>query len=51
MSGLQAHVDEYLRLRPALGFKLKEEGRLLDQLVAYLDAAGVETVPRVGFDV
>ena len=44
MSGLQAHVDEYLRLRRALGFKLKEEGRLLDQLVAYLDAAGVETV-------
>jgi integrase/recombinase XerD len=44
MSGLQGHVDEYLRLRRALGFKLKEEGRLLDQLVAYLDAASVETV-------
>lgn len=44
MSDLQAHVDEYLRLRRALGFKLKEEGRLLAQLVAYLDAAGVETL-------
>ena len=27
MSGLQAHVDEYLRLRRALGFKLEEDGR------------------------
>jgi hypothetical protein len=44
MSGLQAHVDEYLRLRRALGFKLKEEGRLLEQFVAYLEAAGANTV-------
>ena len=44
MSGLQAHVDEYLRLRRALGFKLKEEERLLGQLVGYLDAAGARTV-------
>ena len=44
MSGLQGHVDEYLRLRRALGFKLKEEGRLLGQLAAYLDAAGAETI-------
>jgi integrase/recombinase XerD len=44
MSGLQAHVDEYLRLRRALGFKLKEEGRLLGQLVGYLEAAGASTV-------
>ncbi len=27
MSGLQAHVDDYLRLRRALGFKLREDGR------------------------
>ena len=44
MSGLQAHVDEYLRLRRALGFKLKEEERLLGQLVGYLNAAGARTV-------
>jgi integrase/recombinase XerD len=44
MSGLQAHVDEYLRLRRALGFKLKEEERLLGQLVGYLEAAGATTV-------
>ena len=44
MSGLQAHVDDYLRLRRALGFKLKEDERVLGQLVAYLEAAGAETV-------
>jgi integrase len=44
MSGLQAHVDEYLRLRRALGFKLREDERTLSQLVGYLEAAGVTTV-------
>jgi integrase/recombinase XerD len=44
MSGLQAHVDEYLRLRRALGFKLKEDERTLGQLVAHLEAAGASTV-------
>ena len=46
MSGLQAHVDDYLRLRRALGFKLKEDERVLGQLVGYLEAAGAETVSR-----
>ena len=44
MSGPQAHVDDYLRLRRALGFKLKEEERLLGQLVGSLQAAGATTV-------
>jgi integrase/recombinase XerD len=44
MSGLQAHVDDYLRLRRALGFKLKEEERLLGQLVGYLEADGARTL-------
>jgi integrase/recombinase XerD len=44
MSGLQAHVDEYLRLRRALGFKLREDERVLGQLVGYLEAAGATTV-------
>lgn len=44
MSGLQARVDEYLRLRRALGFKLKEEERLLGQFVDHLEAAGASTV-------
>ena len=44
MSGLQERVDEYLRLRRALGFKLKEDERTLGQLVGYLEAAGASTV-------
>jgi integrase/recombinase XerD len=44
VSRLQVHVDDYLRLRRALGFKLEREGRLLPQLVAYLEAAGAKTV-------
>lgn len=44
MSGLQAHVDEYLRLRRALGFKLREDERLLTQLVGYLETADASTV-------
>jgi len=44
MSGLHSHVDEYLRLRRALGFKLKREGQMLPQFADYLDAAGARTV-------
>jgi hypothetical protein len=44
ISDLQAHVDQYLRLRRGLGFKLKEEERLLAQLVRYLEAADATTV-------
>ena len=43
---LQAHVDDYLRLRRALGFKLERHGRILPQLAAYLEAAGASTVTR-----
>lgn len=46
MSGLQPHVDDYLRLRRGLGFKLERHGRLLPQLVAYLESAGERTVKR-----
>jgi len=44
MSALDAHVEDYLRLRRALGFKLERHGLLLPQLVAYLEAAGATTV-------
>jgi len=44
MSGLQAHVDDYLGLRRGLGFKLEYSGRALPQLVAYLEAAGAATL-------
>lgn len=40
MSALSGHVEDYLRLRRALGFKLEREGRLLAQLAAYLESAG-----------
>ncbi|HUP68357.1 MAG TPA: tyrosine-type recombinase/integrase [Acidimicrobiales bacterium] len=44
MSALDAHVEDYLRLRRALGYKLERHGMLLPKLVAYLEAAGATTV-------
>lgn len=44
MSALAGHVHDYLRLRRALGFKLRREGQVLPQLVAYLHAADAVTV-------
>ncbi len=44
MSALHAHVEDYLRLRRALGYKLERHGLLLPQLAAYLEAAGATTV-------
>lgn len=44
MSALSGHVEDYLRLRRALGFKLEREGQLLGQFVAYLDNAGAAAV-------
>lgn len=44
MSALAEHVDDYLRLRRALGFKLKREGVVLPQFVEFLQAAGARTI-------
>lgn len=44
MTDIAGHVQEYLRLRRALGFKLAFEGHVLPQLVLYLTAAGASTV-------
>jgi integrase len=44
MSALADHVEEYLAMRRALGFKLEFPGHVLPQFAAFLDAAGVETV-------
>ena len=44
MSELSGHVEDYLRLRRALGFTLERGGQLLPQLVAYLEAEGAATV-------
>lgn len=43
MSGLTQAVDEYLALRRALGFKLRQHGPLLRDFVAYLERAGAAT--------
>lgn len=44
MSELSRHLDEYLRLRRALGFKLELPGRILPQFLAYLEANGATTI-------
>lgn len=44
MSALSGHVEDYLRLRRALGYKLERAGHLLPQLVGYLEAAGSATL-------
>ena len=44
MSALGEHVERYLALRRALGFKLTTEGRLLAEFVAFADTAGASTV-------
>ncbi len=46
MSTLSEHAQRYLRARRALGVKLERHGRLLPQLIAYLEAAGASTVTR-----
>ena len=44
MSDLGVHVDDYLRLRRSLGYKLTREGVVLPRFVQYLEAAGAVTV-------
>ncbi len=44
MTPLGHAANDYLRIRRALGFKLVEEARLLRSFVAYMDAAGAETI-------
>jgi integrase/recombinase XerD len=46
MNGVSGHVQDYLRLRRALGFKLERAGYLLPGFVAYVQAAGAATVTR-----
>lgn len=44
MSTMQIHVQEYLRLRRALGFKLVWPGHLLPQFVTWLEGTGSATI-------
>ena len=43
-ASLHERVDEYLRLRRALGFRLRNEGRALAQFAGYLEQQGAEAV-------
>jgi integrase len=44
MSALRQACTDYLAVRRALGFKLARHGRLLPDLVGYLEAAGATTI-------
>ena len=40
MTPLHEALGDYLRIRRQLGFQLREEGRLLDGFVGFLEQAG-----------
>ena len=42
MTGMQQAVEEYLARRRALGYKLKQDGQLLQDFAAHLDADGAQ---------
>jgi integrase/recombinase XerD len=44
MSGLRAAVGDYLTVRRALGFKLVDAERLLEQFAGFAEAAGAEVI-------
>ena len=44
MSELGRHLENYLRLRRALGFKLEFPGYVLPSLISYLEEAGTATI-------
>ena len=55
MSELAVHLEEYLRVRRALGHQLADAARLLPRFVDYLDAVGARgrslwRLPSSGFN-
>jgi integrase/recombinase XerD len=44
MNSLSQSLEEYLALRRGLGFKLKQDGRLLSQFVSFLDGQGASHI-------
>lgn len=44
MTTMQVHLEEYLRLRRALGFQLAWPGHMLPRFVSWLEATGSETI-------
>lgn len=41
---LDRRVEEYLRIRRSLGFKLERDGKLLAQFIGYLREQGADTI-------
>ncbi|MCA1677654.1 MAG: tyrosine-type recombinase/integrase [Actinobacteria bacterium] len=44
MSPLEQHLNEYLAVRRALGYKLERTGKLLAQFLCFLEERGAETI-------
>ena len=44
MTPLRQALHDYLWIRRQLGFKLKTDGRLLEQFVEFLEQAGAERI-------
>jgi integrase len=44
MSSLAQHLEEYLRVRRALGYKLERHGQILPDLITYLQEHGSSTI-------
>jgi len=44
MNGLRGHLDDYLVMRRALGFKLERAGALLAQFVEFIDDNGADVI-------
>jgi integrase/recombinase XerD len=44
MSGLRRHLEDYLEMRRALGFKLERAGALLAQFVAFAEDSGADAI-------
>ena len=48
MTTLQTALDEYLQVRRALGYKLKDDERLLRQFVEHVESSEKTTVTAEG---
>lgn len=44
MSALDEHLEDYLRLRRGLGFRMDDQGSYLSRFLAFMDARGAATV-------
>ena len=44
MSALQIALDNYLNIRRSLGFKLRDEGKILPQFLRFLEKKGASFI-------